>query len=177
VFGSLALRSPNNRDALTRVLGALATDALRAFDVNLRPPFDALPLVREIARCGTLLKLNAAEAARLAANESETPGREETHARAIANATGCATVCVTAGARGAGILRDSAWTWEKGRAVVVADTVGAGDAFLAALVAGLLAKEDSDAALLARACRLGEWVATQRGGTPSHPREAPAGDA
>jgi len=177
VFGSLALRSPNNRDALTRVLGALATDALRAFDVNLRPPFDALPLVREIARCVTLLKLNAAEAARLAANESETPGREETHARAIADATGCATVCVTAGARGAGILRDSAWTWEKGRAVVVADTVGAGDAFLAALVAGLLAKEDSDAALLARACRLGEWVATQRGGTPSHPREAPAGDA
>lgn len=170
VFGSLALRSSHNRDALKRVLGALATDTLRAFDVNLRPPFDDLPLVREFARYATLLKLNAAEAARLAASETETPGREEAHARAIADTTGCTTVCVTAGARGAGILRDSTWTWEEGRAVVVADTVGAGDAFLAALLAGLLANESSGAALLARACRVGEWVATQRGATPSHPR-------
>lgn len=170
VFGSLALRSSHNRDALKRVLGALATDTLRAFDVNLRPPFDDLPLVREFARYATLLKLNAAEAARLAASETETPGREEEHARAIADTTGCTTVCVTAGARGAGILRDSMWTWEEGRAVVVAETVGAGDAFLAALLAGLLANESSGAALLARACRVGEWVATQRGATPSHPR-------
>ena len=54
-----------------------------------------------------------------------------------------------------------------GRRVQVADTVGAGDAFLAALVAHLLGGALSDGDCLARACRLGEWVASQRGATPA----------
>lgn len=168
VFGSLALRSRANRDALVRLLDALAPQALRVFDVNLRPPFDDLDRVREFARRATLVKVNAEEAARLVAQEAAPPGREESHARAIAEASGCAMVCVTAGERGAGLLRGSAWTWEAGRTVVVADTVGAGDAFLAALVAGLFAGE-TDAAALARACRLGEWVASHAGAMPGHP--------
>ena len=52
----------------------------------------------------------------------------------------------------------------------VADTVGAGDAFLASLVASFIDGRSSDGELLARACRLGEWVATQRGATPAYSR-------
>jgi fructokinase len=173
VFGSLAQRGHFNRNALDRVLGVLPADAWRVFDVNLRPPFDDLALVRARAALATVLKLNAAEAARLAANESETPGREEAHARALAESTGCTTICITGGARGAGLLRDGTWLWEPGRPVEVADTVGAGDAFLAALLHGLIEAKGSDAEILARACRLGEWVTTKRGATPTYEASTP----
>lgn len=166
VFGSLAQRSPANRAALHRLLTILPPTAERVFDVNLRPPHDDLALVLQLARQATLLKLNAAEAARL---NDDRPGfgREEPHARALAARTGCPSVCVTAGARGAGLLENDRWHWEPARTVIVADTVGAGDAFLAALLAHRLAA-DAPARALACACRLGEFVATQPGATPDY---------
>lgn len=172
IYGSLAQRSPANRAALNQLFASLPAEAWRIFDINLRPPHDDLALVRELARHATLLKLNAAEAARLAANAAETPGREEADARTLAAQTGCGFICITAGARGAGLLRDGRWHWEPGRPVQVADTVGAGDAFLATLTNQLLASQSS-AACLARACRVGEWVATQPGATPDYAK-APA---
>jgi fructokinase len=174
VFGSLALRSTFNRAALDRLLDVLPADAVRVFDVNLRPPHDDLALVRAFAAKATLLKMNSDEAARLA---DDRPGlqREEGHARAIADATGCSTVCITAAQHGAGLLENGHWHWEPGRAVAVVDTVGSGDAFLAMLLAARL-RGDSPAVALARACRLGEWVATRRGATPAYDETTPHGE-
>ncbi|MBP6506535.1 MAG: carbohydrate kinase [Opitutaceae bacterium] len=168
IYGSLAQRSAFNQATLDRLLTALPAKAWRIFDINLRPPHDDAALVQRLARHATLLKLNAAEAARLVSGAPESPGREETDARAFAATTGCSTVCITSGARGAGLLRAGKWHWEPGRAVNVVDTVGAGDAFLAALVSHLLPGSLADAACLARACRIGEWVASQRGATPEY---------
>lgn len=173
VFGSLAQRMPFNRAALERLLAVIPAEAWRVFDVNLRPPHDDLDLVHHLARQATLLKLNAAEAARLVDGGDEEPGREEADARALADRSGCPTVCVTAGARGAGLLRAGSWHWESGRAVAVADTIGSGDSFLAALVTHLLTGRLSDGESLAHACRLGEWVASQRGATPAYDPSTP----
>jgi fructokinase len=171
VFGSLAQRSPFNRTALDRLLATLPAgdQTWRVFDVNLRAPHDDLDLVRSLARQATLLKLNAEEAARLCGETTERPGGEETHARTLAGSTGCPVVCITAGARGAGLLREDRWHWEPARSVDVVDTVGAGDSFLAALLVHLLGKQLPDSESLARACRTGEWVASQRGATPAYP--------
>ncbi len=166
VFGSLAQRSSPNRAALDRLLQASANHAWRVFDVNLRPPHDDLDRVRILAARSTLLKLNAEEAARLCGDSATTPDREEAHARHLANTTGCPVVCITAGERGAGLMRNGTWLWEPGQPVAVVDTVGAGDAFLASLLTDLLAGRLNDVECLARACRTGEWVATQRGATP-----------
>lgn len=173
VFGSLAQRSSFNRAALDRLLTVVPAATWRVFDVNLRPPHDDLNLVRKLADRSTLLKLNAAEAARLHDDGAESPGREEADARALASRHGCRIVCVTAGARGAGLLREGQWHWETGRVVAVVDTVGSGDAFLAALVSGLLGGQYNDADCLTRACRLGEWVAQQRGATPAYNDSTP----
>jgi fructokinase len=180
VYGSLALRSTYNRAALDRLLAIVsarpersaAPEPLRVFDVNLRPPHDDLAVVRELARRSTLLKLNQAEAARLADGDAGF-GHEEGHARAIAAASGCGFVCITAGPHGAGLLRDGQWTWETGRAVEVVDTIGSGDAFLATLVAGLVLGENDPSRLLARACRHGEWVATRRGAIGAYDATTP----
>lgn len=173
VFGSLALRSSFNRNALERILSVLPAGALRVFDVNLRPPHDNLDLVRELAPRASVLKLNAEEAARLAGGPPEAPGSEEVHARALAAAHGCEIVCITAGARGAGLLHNRTWSWEAGRPVTVVDTIGAGDAFVASLTSDLVGGRPPDAEVLARACRLGEWVATQSGATPAYGSTTP----
>jgi fructokinase len=55
--------------------------------------------------------------------------------------------------------------------VEVKDTVGSGDAFLAAFLAGLLAGQD-DEEILRQANLLGAYVATQSGATPDHRTEA-----
>lgn len=165
VFGSLALRSTFNRATLSRYLAALPPNAERVFDVNLRKPHDDLPLVHEMAGKATLLKMNADEAARLAG--STDPGALEINARALAARCGCPFICITAAERGAGLLREGRWHFEPGRPVDVVDTIGAGDSFLAALLSQHLRGADERSAL-AFACRIGEWVATQRGATPPH---------
>ncbi len=178
VYGSLAQRSTYNRASLTRLLAVLPPKALRVFDVNLRPPHDDPDFALELAGRATLLKLNSTEAARLLHDHPDF-GREEPHARALALRTGCPMVCITAGEHGAGILSDGAWHWEQARPVTVRDTVGAGDAFLAGLLAGLLRHGDPPAIALARACRLGEFVAARDGATPPYrcdPPGRPAGD-
>jgi fructokinase len=99
--------------------------------------------------------------------------------------TGVARWCVTLGARGA------VW-WDGGPLVRAAapvvrvrDTVGAGDAFLAALVDGLTRDGRVDwpapkamALWLARACRLGALVAGRDGACPDYdPAEIMDADA
>ncbi|MCF7687811.1 MAG: carbohydrate kinase [Cephaloticoccus sp.] len=169
VFGSLALRSPFNRAALERLMAVVPAQAWRVFDVNLRAPYDNLALVRELATRTTLLKLNAGEAARLVDGGEPGFGREERDARYLEEQYGCPMVCITSGPHGAGLLHQGKWHWETGRPVVVADTVGAGDAFLAALLTLLMLQKLPTEDCLAHACRLGEWVASQRGATPVHP--------
>ncbi len=170
VFGSLAQRTASNRASLDRLLNPLpgGDEAWRVFDVNLRAPHDELDLVRALAARATLLKLNAEEAARLCNETAEPPGCEERHARLLADETACPLICITSGGRGAGLLREGRWSWEPGQPVAVVDTVGAGDAFLASLLTHLLAGTLSDAACLVRACRTGEWVASQPGATPDY---------
>jgi fructokinase len=67
------------------------------------------------------------------------------------------------------VLYHDEWFWCDGKAVDVVDTVGAGDAFLAALLRARLRRDDMAVALRS-ACRLGEWVASQAGATPEYPQ-------
>lgn len=171
VFGTLALRSAPNRADLERLLEVLPPSAIRVLDINLRAPHDDLDLARWLAPRATVLKLNSEEAARLAElGPKDFEGSEETLARTLFSRHGCPLIAITSGAQGAGLLRAGReWSWETGREIKVADTVGAGDGFLAKFIASLLTGDCSDADCLARACRHGEWIASQRGATPAYP--------
>jgi fructokinase len=164
VYGSLSQRAAANRRHLARVLAA-SQGALRIFDVNLRPPHDDLALVMRMAQDADLIKLNDEELAVLVATRSEL--RLEVRARQLADRTGCPRICVTAGARGAGVLWDGRWYWHPGVRVRVVDTVGAGDAFLAAFLDALLRGRPVSEALK-RACQLAAFVASRPGAQPAH---------
>jgi fructokinase len=164
IFGSLAMRTAYNRESLQALL-AQAHNAERVFDVNLRPPFDNLARVNTLAQRASLLKLNHEEAARLSGGSAD---RYEENARILADATGAPMVCITCGAEGAGLLRGKDWFWEPARAVEVADTVGVGDSFLASLVQHLIIEREPPEVSLQKACRVGEFIASQEGATPNY---------
>ncbi|HVG39254.1 MAG TPA: PfkB family carbohydrate kinase [Pyrinomonadaceae bacterium] len=169
VFGTLAARSARNRAGLTRLREA-AGDAWKIYDVNLRPPYDDHELVRELARDVDLIKLNDAELGALTGREV-TLDSIAAVAATFALSLACPRMCVTAGPQGAGLLAGGEWFWAHGRPIATKDTVGAGDAFLASLIAGLLVAKGTPPAappqeILERACRLGEFVAASDGATP-----------
>ncbi len=166
VFGTLALRGAFNRRTL-KALWETWPDAMRVVDLNFRPPFDTPAVVRLVLREADIVKLNEDELGRWLGETVRTERAMERAARRLAEKHKLSRVCVTAGDKGAGLLWDDRWDWEPARSVNVRDTVGAGDAFLAGLLGAVLRGENAREALR-RACRLGEWVASQDGATPEY---------
>ena len=169
VFGTLALRDAFNRRTLQKLWDAWP-DAMRVVDLNFRPPFDTAAVVRWVLREADVVKLNEDELGGWLGERVRNEKAMERAARRLAAKHELSRVCVTAGAKGAGLLWDGEWSWERARPVEVRDTVGAGDAFLAGLLGAVLRGEQPGAALR-RACRLGEWVASQDGATPVYPKK------
>lgn len=163
VYGSLAQRAEASRRTIQRLWQA---DALCVFDVNLRPPFVDREVVEPSLRAADVVKLNDEELTRLRAWFGLPDGAEAAMA-ALAEAFACTAVCATWGGDGARLWRDGQCRRHSGYAVEVADTVGAGDAFLSALLAGLLADRDGRV-LLDRANRLGAYVAAHSGALPAY---------
>ncbi len=166
VFGSLAQRDERSAAALHHFV---ARASLRVYDVNLRPPFTSLDTVRRSLPLANLVKVNADEA-RLLAEALSLPAEPREFAQALAASCGTEVVCITRGAAGAALWRDAEWVEAPGVGVGAVDTVGAGDAFLAALVHGWASGLES-ATLLQRANQLGAYVAARRGAMPEHSRD------
>ncbi len=167
VFGSLAQRAPASRATVERLC---RVDVPKVFDVNLRPPYDDAAVVGRSLGHADVVKLNEHELARLADWFGLPAGVREATA-ALARRFDCRTVCVTRGPAGAVLLNEGRWSEHPGYRVEVRDTVGSGDAFLAALLAGLLAGHD-DGAVLQQANLRGAYVATQPGAIPVYEQEA-----
>jgi fructokinase len=163
VFGSLAQRATPSRKTIRRLC---ETDALRAFDVNLRPPYNDREVVEPSLRAADVVKVNEDELARLRGWFSLASAPEAAMAD-LAAAFGCRAVCVTRGDDGAQLWQDGTCSQHPGYAVEVTDPVGAGDAFLAVLLAGLLDGRGGTP-LLALAHRLGAYVAARAGALPAY---------
>ena len=162
VFGSLVARSPASRETLYRLLPHAR---LRVFDVNLRPPHYSRDVVQYLLRQADLVKLNHHELTEIMGWFGVSPA-EETALAWLAGRFGLQAVCVTKGADGAALWTGGQLYQSPGRAVAVQDTIGSGDAFLAALLRGWLAGQPP-AEYLAFAGAAGSLVATYQGATPA----------
>ena len=161
VFGSLAARHSPSRETLYRLLQQAR---LKVFDVNLRPPHYSRDVVTYLLRQADLVKLNHHELAEIMGWFGASDD-EETALRWLAERFGLQAVCVTKGADGAVLWAGQQLHRSPGVAVQVQDTIGSGDAFLAALLRGWLAGQPP-ADYLAFACAAGALVASHRGATP-----------
>ncbi|WP_045224587.1 PfkB family carbohydrate kinase [Methyloterricola oryzae] len=140
-FGTLAQRSAGSRQALQALLGG--TGGKRFLDLNLRPPWFDRDIIERSLETADLLKLNGEELA-VVADLLELPkaAAREQATRLIAGYD-LEAILVTEGAEGAWML-DAAGaltrteTASNNAAPVAGDTVGAGDAFSAVFILGLI---------------------------------------
>ncbi len=165
-FGSLAQRSDRSRTTIGRFLAASRKNAVRVFDVNLRQNFYTTQVLAESMKLATIVKLNHEELPKIMRSfELETRGEEDS-ARQLLSSHELKLVCVTRGNGGSLLVSADECSEHPGFKVKVADTVGAGDAFTAALVHGYL-RGTPLAQINETANRVGAWVASQSGATPA----------
>jgi len=134
-FGSLFAATPRGKHCLNALFDAL-DGAVKFLDLNLRPGSDDPSLVAELLARANVVKLNEEELDRVR-TLTGLQGSLEAFCVAASERFGWRAVAVTLGDRGCAIHSDGDYTEAPGHAVTVVDTVGAGDAFSAALVHGL----------------------------------------
>ncbi len=162
VFGTLAQRHAVSRATIQRLWDM---EALMVLDVNLRAPYEDREIVRQSLWRADVVKLSDEEL-RTIADWFDLRGSQRETVAALAETFACSVVCVTRGSGGAALWHEGKWSEHPGYKVEVRDTVGAGDAFLAVLLAGLLGG-GSDSAMLQHANLIGAYVATQFGAVPA----------
>ena len=168
-FGSLAQRADASRDAIRTLVAASPSDALRILDVNLRQQYWSRAIVEESLALATVLKVNDAELPRLAEMFALT-GDVRSQIDQLADRWQLRAVAYTRGACGSVLRTAHEWSEHPGVVTSVVDTVGAGDAFTAAMTIGLLSGWALDE-VNAHANRVAAFVASCSGGTPALPPE------
>jgi fructokinase len=165
-FGSLAQRSQQSRETIRAFVNAVRPGTARVLDVNLRQSFFSAEILSESMRIADIVKLNQEELPRVAKilGIPET-GTVEACAKQFLEAYGLTLVCVTRGAQGSILASRNGTSEHDGFRVPVIDTVGAGDAFTAALVYHFL-RGSSLEKMNEAANRMGSWVASNAGATP-----------
>lgn len=166
-FGTLAQRDPVSREAIRTLVAASPSEALRVLDVNLRQQYYSRALIEESLALATVLKVNDLELPRLVALFSLT-GDVRAQLEQLADRWQLRAVALTRGDRGSVLLTAHAYSEHPGVRVTVSDTIGAGDAFTAAMTVGLLFGWSLDE-VNAQANEVAAFVASCAGGTPSLP--------
>jgi fructokinase len=171
-FGSLAQRRHESRQTIQTLTAQTSGTCLRIFDVNLRTPFFSSEVIQESLELATVVKMNDAEVPLVLAllglpAEDPLPDRLRMGAeRLLMEFPSLQMVAVTRGGQGSLLVTREEWHDHPGTSVQVADTIGAGDAFTAALTHYLLRGADL-ATLNEAGNRWGGWVASKSGAMPS----------
>lgn len=166
-FGSLAQRSPQSRETIHALVRATKPECQRIFDVNLRAPFYSAGIVRESLELASVMKMNDVEVPMvlsllgLASSGSLQDGAEIL----LAEFPLLSLVAITCGGEGSLLVSRSGSHRHPGISINVADTIGAGDAFTAAMTTYLL--RGAPLSVLNEAGnRWGSFVASQHGAMP-----------
>ncbi len=176
-FGSLAQRSTQSRQTIQTLAAETPSRCIRVFDVNLRPPYVSGEIVQESLELASVVKMNQAELPQVLAllgfESSESSGGDALRQgakRLLRSFPGLRLVAITRGAKGSLLVSNEEWDEHPGFALTVADSIGAGDAFTAALTHYLL-RGAPLRRLNEAGNRWGAWVASQSGAMPALPGE------
>jgi fructokinase len=162
VFGSLVCRDPVSKNTLS---GLLKYARFKVFDVNMRPPHFSMDLILHLMFKSDFIKCNDEELSEICSYLKFNSGSIKKQIQFISLKTNTKQICVTKGKEGAILLYSNKIYEQNGYPIKVADTVGAGDSFLAALISELIRKNKPEKALKF-ACAMGALVANKKGANP-----------
>lgn len=164
VFGSLAARNEVSRHTLYELIEQAK---LKLFDVNFRAPHYEQSTVDYLLRKADIVKLNNHELRIIASWFGAERDNEQESINRLQDLYGIGEIIVTKGGEGASYYTLTERYDYKAYSVIVKDTVGSGDSFLAAFVAQkLLGKSIED--MLDFAAALGAYVTAQAGANPDY---------
>ncbi len=162
VYGSLSTRDAVSRATLDELLAAAK---FKVFDVNMRKPFYDAARLLGMMKQADLVKLNDDELFELVAAYGSPYHGLAQNIRFLADLSGVRRLCVTLGRHGVVYFCEGKLYSHHGYRVKVADTVGAGDSFLAGFIFQLLQGKEPEE-ILDFACALGALAASKHGATP-----------
>ena len=163
VFGSLACRDERSYNSLQELL-KIAT--YKIFDVNLRAPFYSPALLISLMQQSDFIKFNDDELYEVSGYLNSPFQSLEENIVFMAEQTHAKSICVTKGSHGAVLYYNDQLYFNSGYKIIVVDTVGAGDSFLAGLMSQLLVNVEPQKAL-DFASALGAVVASHEGANPN----------
>ena len=163
-YGTLAQRNDNSRETLHKLLDVL-NDTLCFYDVNLRKDCYTTGIINDSLSRADIVKMNDTEALELNEILSLTTSGLVDIGKAITDKYSLNLCLITLGAQGVIAVSESGEIcYVPGYGVVLADPLGAGDAFSAGFIHTWLVKQD-----LYEACKLGSILgavtAGQQGAT------------
>ncbi len=163
-FGSLAQRSDISKKSIQAFVRLVPDKALKVFDINLRQNYYSKTLLDESMQLANVLKINDEELY-IVARIFKLSGDDLSVCRQLAGLYNLRLVACTYGAKGSLLVSGEQISFLETPVVEVKDTVGAGDAFAAALVVGMLnglpLERSHDMAV-----KLSAYVCTQKGAIP-----------
>lgn len=172
-FGTLAQRSSVSSRAVRDFLDATSDRCLVTFDVNLRQFFYSAEIIRSSLERSNVCKLNEQELPTVASIIGLKVTTAAETARRIVETFDLRCMAVTRGEQGSVLVSSDEIVEHPGYRVEVQDTVGAGDAFTAGLIHGLL-RDMSLRDVSQIASERGAWVAASQGAMPDvatfHPK-------
>jgi len=164
-FGTAAQRSQLSRMTIQKFVGLMGQDSIRVFDINLRQNFYSLDVIETSLSLANVLKLNVNELSvvkkLLRLNEDEEKILNE-----LSRKYSLRLIALTKGMEGSILYSEGRISKHEGYRINLEDTVGAGDAFVAALVTGLLRGYELDD-LNNKANCVASYICSKHGGTPS----------
>jgi fructokinase len=163
VFGSLAARSTTSANTMFQLLEVANTKVL---DINLRAPHFTKAMVEELLQHCDALKINDQELPLIAGWYGAFKTQEEAMAL-LQDRFRIETIVTTCGANGALLIRNGVLYSHPGFKINVRDTIGSGDAFLAALLYKIHNGTPA-AEALEFANGLGAFIASCEGACPSY---------
>jgi len=165
VYGTLSSRASGSRGTLRQILKDY--QGLTVCDINLRKPHDKLDLVLDLARKAQIIKLNEDELYTLCDAKRSSLSFEEALVE-LKKRTSASMIFVTRGGEPAVYFDGDRTVYANPpKTGKVVDTIGAGDAFTAALVFNLLKNVEMENCLEI-AVRLGSFVASKHGAQPDY---------
>jgi fructokinase len=167
-FGSLAQRNAVARQTIGGFVRSTRRNCLKIFDLNLRRNYFSADLLRASLQPASVVKLNHEELPVVAELLGLKSSGEAERMQELRRNFDLNLVCLTRASRGSLLVDENEISEHSGIKVKIADTVGAGDSFTAALAHGILHHWNL-AEINENANRVGAFVASSTGAMPEFP--------
>lgn len=169
-FGTLALRSPQSKQAVETLLSFAPERALRFFDVNLRGTYYSAELIDGLLKKANVFKINDEEI-NVLKELFGISGTVDDICKTFIEKYGLKYMIFTAGDKFSAVYTPSEKSYLPTPKVKVADTVGAGDSFSGAFVYNILTGKSLAQAHKA-AVDVAAFVSTKSGAWPAYDKGA-----